>query len=233
MKLTPELYVQDKVAALRGGGLCHMSAEALQRIAAECTTRRFSQGEQIHWRGQAPDGASWVFSGTVRLFRSSLNGREFTYARLRSAGVFGLLAALDDQPFSVDACAESAVKLAFLPKAALRRLLRETEGLDTALMSILCLKLRHTMDALGEHACVRLEVRLAERLLALAATSQHGTDGTCAVSLATSQDELSQLLGASRQSVNKHLQGWQAQGLIKIERRRLLIQDRDALSRIQ
>jgi len=232
MKTSPALSREDRVAALRIGGLCDMPGEILDRVAAVCTTRRVLRGEQIHRCGELPDGISWVFSGRVRVCRSASNGREVTIATLRSAGAFGVAPALNGFPFSADIYADSDAALVFLSRIDLLELLEELPRLYAPLVSILCEKLRQALATLEDLACLRLEVRLAQRLLSLTTLVQSGREGAAAVTLAASQDELSQMLGASRQSISKHLRGWQTRGLITIERRRLLIRDYEALKRI-
>lgn len=232
MKTFPTLSQHEKIAALRAGGLHCTSDEVLDHVAAACTTRCFLRGEQINRQAEQPDGISWVFSGTVRMCQSSPNGREITISSLRGKGAFGVTATLDGLPFAANAHAESAVMLAFLPRPDLLRLLEEFPQLYAPLMAMMCDKLRQALTVVEALACLRLEVRLARRLLALAAPCERGDDAGV-TSLATSQGELSRMLGASRQSINKHLQGWQTLGLIKIERRRLWIQDPEALRRIE
>ena len=232
MKATPARAKPDKESSLGFGTLRGLPHEVIQSVAARCSTRHLLDGEQIHRRGDLPDGMYWVYGGQVRVSRASINGKEAIIAIVRRGEACGVMSCLDGLPYCADAHSDGETTLLFLSRLDLLQLLAEYPDLYAPLISMLCDKLRQALTAVEELSCLRLEARLAQRLLKLARLAHANFNATGGMASGASQGELSKMLGASRQSISKHLQCWQTRGLIKIERRRVLIRDYDALTRI-
>jgi CRP-like cAMP-binding protein len=92
--------------------------------------------------------------------------------------------------------------------------------------------LRQTVETLGDRAFLSLESRLAKMLLQLAGAYGQDTDGGTRIELKLSQRVLGEMLGASRESVNKQLQAWSGQGILRLERGHLVLLRADALGGI-
>jgi CRP/FNR family transcriptional regulator, cyclic AMP receptor protein len=89
---------------------------------------------------------------------------------------------------------------------------------------------RWTSGLIEDAAFLPLPNRLAQRLLVLADLyGRDAADGGVRISLQLSQTELGQMMGTTRESVNRHLQAWRRRGWIGLDRGSVVIRDRDAL----
>jgi CRP/FNR family cyclic AMP-dependent transcriptional regulator len=95
---------------------------------------------------------------------------------------------------------------------------------------VLCERLRRTNEQVEDLAFLDLEARIAKVLVRLAEEDGNGAPRTTPVGVKISQRALGELVGGSRESVNKHLQDWKRSGIIAIEKGSILIQDLEALA---
>jgi CRP-like cAMP-binding protein len=96
-------------------------------------------------------------------------------------------------------------------------------------MVVLCERLRRTNEQVEDFAFLDLETRIAKVLLRLA-HDEVDQSRASRLGLKISQRALGELVGGSRESVNKHLQDWKRSGIIAIEKGSILIRDLDALT---
>ena len=112
-------------------------------------------------------------------------------------------------------------------------MLESAPKLSVHLLGLLCQRLRLMSERIEDAAFLPLPARLAKRLLMLERHYGEGlADGSRRIGLPISQSELGQLLGTSRESINKHLQGWRREGWIALERRHVVIRDVAALETV-
>ena len=93
---------------------------------------------------------------------------------------------------------------------------------------MLCERLRSTHQQMAEMALLGLPVRLAKTLLRMAAI-QHPANGHAVPQIRLSQRELGNLVGATRESVNKCLRDWQRKGIVRTAESLIMIANRPAL----
>jgi len=96
-------------------------------------------------------------------------------------------------------------------------------------VSLLCERLRHTNEQMTEVAMVALPVRLAKALLRMTPPEQDLGSGQAYPPLRLTQRQFGQFIGATRESVNKHLGVWQRRGVIRITKGMIEIQNRSCL----
>jgi CRP/FNR family cyclic AMP-dependent transcriptional regulator len=136
---------------------------------------------------------------------------------------------LDGKPRSADAKALTDCDLALLER---RDVLAALEGNSAAwrgLVEVLCSRLRRTDQHLVELALLGLPARLAKALLRVIDGEGEGTRRADGRSSRLTQHEFANLVGATRETVNKCLQEWRRVGIIRMEKRVISIADRNAL----
>jgi CRP-like cAMP-binding protein len=196
-------------------------------LAARAHMRRFEPGDTIFLTGALNDSMIAVLDGEVRISMSSADGKEVVFAIVRAGEVFGEIAMLDGKPRSADARALTASKVAVLKRFDVMTVLARNPTAWLGLVEVLCSRLRHTDQHLVEVALWGLPQRLAKSLLRLVDAARiQAPDRT---GLRLSQCELANLVGASRESVNKCLQEWRRAGIIRMNKRVIRIADRTAL----
>jgi CRP-like cAMP-binding protein len=198
-------------------------AELFSRIRVH----QFSAGETIFLKGSPGDNMLAVLSGSVRIGVDSPDGRGLVFAVLHSGDVFGEIALLDGKERTADAIAMSASSLAILDRRDVLSFLERYPIAWPYIVSVLCDHLRRTSDQLAEVALLQLPVRLARVLIRLMVQDSPSKPGQYRIDLV--QRELGELVGGTRESVNKSLRTWQDQGILVIKKGRIIVTDRTAL----
>jgi CRP-like cAMP-binding protein len=140
---------------------------------------------------------------------------------------FGEIALLDGKERTADATAMTDSELLVVPRRSLLALLERRPDAAIGLMHVLCERLRRTNEQVEDLAFLDLEARIAKVLVRLA---EENGGARKPVGVKISQRALGELVGGSRESVNKHLQDWKRSGIIAIEKGSIMIQDVDALA---
>jgi CRP-like cAMP-binding protein len=171
----------------------------------------------IFQRGDEGSALMAVLRGRVRISSVSGDGKELTLNVINPGEIFGEIALLDGQPRSADAAAIEDTLLMVVERRQFLPVLRQSEDLFLRLLAVLCSRLRRTSLALEEIALFDLPVRLARVLLKLAEDYGRPVPGGTRIDLKLSQRDLSNLVAASRESVNKQLRTWRTSGAVNLE----------------
>ncbi|AZO76661.1 MULTISPECIES: Crp/Fnr family transcriptional regulator [unclassified Bosea (in: a-proteobacteria)] len=197
---------------------------ALEKIAAVCKQRHLAAREILFLKGDPGDGLYAIRRGLIRIGTMDDVGQQMTMNVLGGGDVFGEITLLDGQSRTADAVAMEDTDMFFLPRREFLSLLNREPPIALQLIALLCARLRDVIGRLEETTFLPPAIRLARRILVLAA--DYGTD------VRASQEELASLTGVTRETVNRHLQSWKRTGVISLGRGRLLIQDIDDLRRL-
>ena len=200
-------------------------------LAAGVAPRRYRHGEVVVGQGQAVTCLRLVVSGAVRLSAVVPSGREVVVGLLGAGDVFGELALLGGGPSPVEARAVgSETRIVALPLEALREVVRRAPASAEELLRLVASRLHHTAGALEEALAHDVPTRVSLRLRDLARS--HGTAAADGVRLPPrlTQEELARMVGATRESVNRTLSSLAARGLVRVEGRRYVVPDPDALA---
>jgi len=145
--------------------------------------------------------------------------------------VFGELAVLDGKERSADAVAETACTVAILDRREILSFFERNPSAWPSLVKVLCQRLRHTNQVFAEVALLELPVRLAKAMLRVL-NWEAASAAAEPAKIRFSQRELANMLGGSRESVNKCLRNWQRTGVVRISGGSIIISDRRALESI-
>jgi CRP/FNR family transcriptional regulator, cyclic AMP receptor protein len=200
------------------GGL---GREALETIAALCTTRTLARGEVLFLKGDPGDALYAIRRGRIRIATGTDEGRHVTLNILGPGDVFGEIALLDGKPRTAEAVAIEPCDIYAVQRRDFLPLLQRDLELAIRVIELLCARLRWVSDRMEDAALLPMEARLARALLMLA--EDYGSD------VQISQQELADLVGASRERVNRQLRAWQHEALIALRRSRIVIMAADSL----
>jgi CRP/FNR family cyclic AMP-dependent transcriptional regulator len=207
----------------------HLGDKEADAILAEARVVNYAEGEHIFAKGDPGNSMMAVLKGRVVISNPSLDGRQLVVTIFRESDVFGEIALLDGKERSADASAATDCELLVVPRRSLLRLLGQQPELCIELLVVLCERLRRTNEQVEDFAFLDLEARIAKTLLRLT-RDEKGASSTSRLGLKISQRALGELVGGSRESVNKHLQDWKRSGIIAIEKGSILIRDLEALT---
>ena len=230
---TGELAGDDRVRLIRGSFIFRgLESELIGRLAALSHVKRLAKGAILFQQGDEGDALYGVIAGLVRISVANAAGREITLGLMEPGDVFGEIALLDGLPRTAGAQAAEDSALLVIDRAHFFELLETEPRLARHVIELLCERLRQSTDRFSEHTLLRLDARLARKLQSLAAGHGQAVDGETRIALKLSQSELAQMLGASREAVNKLLQRWSREGILRHERGAIVIVAQKRLDRL-
>ena len=192
---------------------------------------QFQRGQTIFNEGDQGDKLYAVIEGKVKLARTAPDGRENLQAVLGPGEMFGELSLFDPKPRTAGAIAVTDSVLASLAHDALRPWITGRPAVAVQLLKALAQRLRRTNDVLADLVFSDVPARVAKALLGLAERFGQPTPEGLHVAHDLTQEELAQLVGASRETVNKALADFSARGWLRIESRAVVIKDVEGLTR--
>ncbi len=222
----------DRVASLRQVPIFSMLAPAhLAALARMAHRQHYHKGQIIYYRGDAGNAMYLLLSGVVKMtLPSETTGSDVLVALLRPGEHFGELAVLDGRPRWVTVVAAEPTETLAIYRDEVLAFLREHAEASLQVAISVCLRLRHITELLGDMAFLDLLPRLAKRLCQLAEVSQGSTrDGG---TILFSQDALAEMVGATREAVNKQLARLREMGVVETGRGRIKILDAERLRAI-
>jgi len=205
-----------------------LSAEERAAIAAQARIRTFKAGETVFNLGSPGDYMMALLSGTIRISVPSPDGKELVLTLIQPGEVFGELAVLDGKERSADAIAENECTLAMLYRHDVLSFFQRNPSAWLKLVEVLCQRLRRTDQVFAEVALLQLPVRLAKMMLRLL-ESPDSSAAAKAGKIGFSQRELANMVGGTRESVNRCLRNWQRSGIVQISEGTIVVMNQDAL----
>jgi CRP/FNR family transcriptional regulator, cyclic AMP receptor protein len=210
-----------------------LDADGLTSMTRGMRVRRFRRGETIFHLGDPGDALFIVMAGSIKITLPADTGDEAILATLRPGDFFGELALLDGAPRSATAVAIEATETYILPRDQFRVLIATEPVMREALLATLAAEVRRLTHHVEELHFLDITGRLASRLARLAAESgaRRLADGSVQLAGPLTQGDLAAMIGCTRQSVNKLLGMFSEEGLIRLDRERIVILDLEGLAR--
>lgn len=222
---TPDLALRR--AALFQG----VDDAAVNALTSQMTMTAAERGSVLFRQGEPGWCLYFILSGRVKLARVDAGGREQLVALLGPGDQFGELSLLDPGPRTASATVVTDARLAQLDKPELERWILEHPDIAMRMLRVLSRRLRRTRAEVADLVFVDVPGRVSKRLLEFA--RRFGvTDGRgLRVAHGLTQTELAQLVGASRETVNKALSDFATRGWIRLETGSVVILDPERLAR--
>ncbi|CAA9404877.1 MAG: cAMP-binding proteins - catabolite gene activator and regulatory subunit of cAMP-dependent protein kinases [uncultured Propionibacteriaceae bacterium] len=205
--------------------------EAASALSAAMGTLKLNRGQVLFHEGDAEDRLYVVVSGKIKLGRSGSAGRENLLAVLGPGQMFGELSVFDPGPRSTTATAVTACELRTLEHEELTGWLTGRPEVVLGLLGQLAARLRRANDVVADLVFSDVPGRVAKALLDLAKRFGDTRDDGVHVHHDLTQEELAQLVGASRETVNKALADFATRGWIRLEPRSVTLIDVERVER--
>jgi CRP-like cAMP-binding protein len=200
-------------------------------LIAAMTPVHLDRGEVLFHEGEPGDRFYLVTDGKIKLGRTALDGRENLLAVLGPGEMIGELTLFDPGQRTATATAVSDVELSCLSHDELIAWIEKNPQVAKYLLASLARRLRRTNESLGDLVFSDVPGRVAKALLDLARRFGRPVEGGVHVPHDLTQEELAQLVGASRETVNKALADFVARGWVRLEGRSVTLLDVDRLDR--
>ena len=185
----------------------------------------------IFAEGDAGGELHVILSGKVKISRAAVDGRENLLAVLGPGDLFGELSLFNPGPRTATATAITDAQLATFSHDDLRPVIIEQPEVAAELLRVLAERLRQTNDAMADLVFTDVPGRVAKALLSLAERFGETDQDGVRVHHDLTQEELAQLVGASRETVNKALSDFAGRGWLRVDARAVVLLDLERLRR--
>jgi len=194
-------------------------------------TVKIAKGSILFKEGDDGEHLYVIVDGKLKLGTSSGDGRENLLSILGPGEMFGELSLFDPGPRTSTATAVTDAKLLSLSHEKVIPWLKQNPEVSLQLLTRLSQRLRRTNEAVGDLVFSDVPGRVAKALIDLGDRFGKTTPEGLLVNHDLTQEELAQLVGASRETVNKALADFAGRGWLKLDGRSVLIADVDRLSK--
>ena len=205
--------------------------ETAMRLADSMTPIRLARGESVFEEGDPGDSLYVIVTGKMKLARTSGDGRESLLSVLGPGEMFGELSLFDPGPRHSTGYVVSDSELISLGNDALRGFLAEHPEVAMQMLAGLAHRLRRTNEGISDLVFTDVPGRVAKALLDLSRRFGQRSEQGVQVDHGLTQEELAQLVGASRETVNKALADFASRGWLRLEARAVLLTDVERLQR--
>jgi CRP/FNR family transcriptional regulator, cyclic AMP receptor protein len=208
-----------------------LSEETTALLEAGIQKRSFRRGEVIFHKGDPGSSMYLIVEGQVRIVLPSDAGEEALLGVLDTGDFFGDLSLIDGQPRSATIIASEPTETVVLHRDDFLKVVHSNPSVAIDMLKVLARRLRETDEFVEDAVFLDVPGRLAKKLLELSETyGDVRPDGTV-IGLRLTQSELATMVGATRESVNKHLRSYRSRGIIDVNRQRIVIRRPEELQR--
>lgn len=220
MSATPQA-----LSALRATAMfAHAPEQILNDLAAGARVRKLRRRQVLFDQSSSGDSLVVIAEGRLRVTVRSADGSEFALTMLGPGDTLGELSVVDGGARSADAEAVDESTVVLIDREAMLHAVRRSPELANEVLHRLAADLRRLTDLTADLVFLDLPRRLAKLLVELA---QHSEDGA---EVALSQEDLAHHVGATRQSINAALRGFERRGWITVGNRRMTLVNESALT---
>ena len=178
----------------------------------------------IFYEGDVPDGLYLVMRGRVKISLMDENAREITLSTLKGGSFFGEMALFDESPRSADVETLEETDFLILTKSYFLKMIEKSPSIARNILKEMSGRLREADDKIRNLALFDVAGRLAHVLMDIA--KKEGLISkkkNMAILPKLSQQELANMIGASRETVSRVLSTFQKKGLVTITRKQIIL----------
>ena len=198
--------------------------------ASDAKHTSLKRGATIFCKGDPGDSVFGVISGTVKISVSSAEGRSAILNLIGPGETFGEIAVLSGQGRTADATANTNCEIFVIDRRDFLPFVRSQPALAMKFIELLCARLRRTSEQVEQIILLDLPGRLASALLALTAGRKlHHPEGR---TIAITQQEISEMVGMTRESINKQLGVWATRHWVRLEHGAIVVLDANSLRKL-
>jgi CRP/FNR family transcriptional regulator len=223
---------QDTLALLRRVPVFSTLAEEdVMRVVEVAVPRRYASGDVVFREGDESNTCYVVRSGRARAVREHSDGRSITLANFGPGDIFGELAMFDNERRSATIETLEPTEVVAILGGDMRRLMREHPEIAVKLLAALARRLRETNERLARQSFQTVQSRVAAVLAQMVKAERGEGPISGDVLITSTQADLAQLAGSSRESASRFLAVLERAGIITQGRGKLVVHDPNALGR--
>lgn len=214
----------------RAALLSSLSQQELQLLAARTVRKHLSEGELLFSEGEPCSGLHIIAQGKVRIFKTSVGGREQVLALNGPGETVAELPVFDGGPYPASAMAVEDTEIAFISRRDFHAYCLEHPEVALKVLSVVGGRLRRLVGIIEELSFTTIRQRLISALLKLAQTEGKKTERGIEFQLPATHQELASQLGTVRELISRNLMRLQAEGLLEVDARQIVVKDMKGLS---
>jgi CRP/FNR family transcriptional regulator, cyclic AMP receptor protein len=203
-----------------------LDRDELAKFGELVRERSYPKGSVILFQDDPGDSLFILRTGRVKVVLIGEDGREVILGVLEPGAHFGELALIDDQPRSAHVIAMEDAQLLILRREDFRRRVDANPSVAWALLQELSRRLRRADEKIGGLVLLDVPGRIARLLLDLA-----DEGGAPTIDKVLTHQTIAQMIGASRETVSRAMKDFQEAGLIRVDRRRIAVANREAMEK--
>ena len=210
--------------------LSSLSQQELQLLAARTVRKHLSEGELLFSEGEPCSGLHIIAQGKVRIFKTSIGGREQVLALNGPGESVAELPVFDGGPYPASAMAVEDTEIAFISRRDFHAYCLEHPEVALKVLTVVGGRLRRLVGIIEELSFTTIRQRLISALLKLAQTEGRKTERGIEFQLPATHQELASQLGTVRELISRNLMRLQAEGLLEVDARQIVVKDMKGLS---
>ena len=223
----PRAPASSKLSVLRKHPIfSDLAPDALDQLCRYAQPTSLKRGATLFAKGDPGHSLYAVISGTVKISVSSPDGRNAILNLIGAGEVFGEMSVLDGRVRSADASANTNCEILVIDRRDFLPFVNSQPALAMKFIELLCERLRWTSDQVEQIILQDLPGRLASALLGL--TEKRKLESANRT-IAITQQEISEMVGMTRESINKQLRAWAARDWLRLEHGAIVVLNADPL----
>ena len=223
---TPNLAVVLANSAL----LSNLSPDELQTLAKRTARKRLHAGQLVFSEGDACRGLHIIARGRVRIFKTSASGREQVLAVNGPGECLAELPVFDGGVYPASAVALDDTQIAFIAQRDFQSYCLEHPKVALKVLAVVGARLRRLVEIIEDLSFTTVRQRLVAMLVRLAKSEGVPVSGGIALQLPATHQELANQLGTVREIISRNLMRLQAEGLLDVDAREIVVKDMKGLS---
>ena len=210
--------------------LSNLTPAELNLLAARTVRKSFAPGELLFSEGDPCHGLHIIARGRVRIFKSSQGGREQVLAVNTPGESIAELPVFDGGPYPASAVAIEDAQIAFISRRDFQAYCMEHPEVALKVLAVVGARLRRLVGIIEELSFTTIRQRLISALLRLAENEGKKTERGIEFQLPASHQELANQLGTVRELISRNLMRLQAEGLLDVDARQIVVKDMKGLN---
>ena len=199
-------------------------------LAARTVRKLFSAGELLFSEGEPCNGLYIIARGKIRIFKTSMSGREQVLGVNGPGETIAELPVFDGGPYPASAIAVEDVEIAFISRRDFHAYCLEHPEVALKVLSVVGARLRHLVGIIEELSFTTIRQRLISALIKLAQSQGKKTERGIEFQLPATHQEMANQLGTVRELISRNLMRLQAEGLLEVDARQIVVKDMKSLS---
>lgn len=207
-----------------------LNKDEILRIADCKSSYTIKKGEAIFSEGENVNGIFCIKDGVCKMTKLSANGNEQIIKLITKGELLGQRSMISDEPVNLNAVAVEDMEVCFIPKSEIMQFFNQNNQFSMNVLKTICGDLKDADEHLVAMAQKPVKQRLAETLLYL--YDNFGVDTDNSLKIKLSREEIAGMVGTATESCIRLLSEFNKQGIIELSGKKIIVSDRNKLSRI-